>query len=202
VGRPPAISDDDVLDAALRLMAETGDAAAVGIARALGVPSGSIYHRFKSRDHILASLWLRTTRRFQDGFIHSLAAVDPTQGARRAALHLLALARTSPAEAALLWIHRREDLVGEWPDDLAGSAARLGSEFAVALRKAADRLGFTGPGLDRVRFALLDVPQAAVRRGLVHGDVPWSTLETLVAESIDALIGPGAGAKPVDRMSA
>jgi AcrR family transcriptional regulator len=201
VGRPPAISDDDVLDAALDLMA-SGDASAAAIARNLGVPSGSIYHRFPSRDHILASLWLRTTRRFQEGFIHSLAALDAAQGARRAALHVLAWARTSPNEATLLWIHRREDLVDSWPEALAGSAARAGSELAVAIRKASDRLGFTGVGLDRVRFALLDVPQAAVRRALVYADVPWATLETLVVDSLEALIGPGAGAKPVDRMSA
>jgi AcrR family transcriptional regulator len=202
VGRPPAITDDDVLDAALKMIGEGGDASAAGIARALGVPSGSIYHRFASRDHILAGLWLRTTRRFQDGFIHSLDALDAAQGARRAALHALAWARTSPPEATLLWLYRRDDLVSAWPDDLAGSAARVGSELAVALRKASDRLGFSGAGLDRVRFSLIDIPQAAVRRALVHGDVPWSTLEALVAESLDALLGPGAGAKPVDRMSA
>ena len=202
MGRPPAITDEDVLDAALKLLADSGDASAAAIARSLGVPSGSIYHRFASRDHIVASLWLRSTRRFQTGFVHSLDALDAAQGARRAALHVLAWAKASPAEAKLLWLHRREDLVTAWPENLAGAAARAGSEMAVALRKAADRLGYSGPGLDRVRFALTDVPQAAVRRALLHGDIPWATLESLVIESIDALIGPGAGAKPVDRMTA
>jgi AcrR family transcriptional regulator len=202
VGRPAAISDDDVLDSALKLLAATGDVSAAAIARSLAVPSGSIYHRFASRDHIVAALWLRSTRRFQDGFIHSLDALDAAQGARRAALHALSWAKTSPAEATLLWLHRREDLVTAWPEDLAGSAARTGSELAVALRKAADRLGFSGAGLDRVRFTLIDIPQAAVRRALVQGDIPWATLESLVLESLEALIGPGAGAKPVDRMTA
>ena len=59
------------MDAAMRLVAEGGPNAATvaGIAGALGAPVGSIYHRFKSRDLLLARLWIRTVKRFQVGFL-------------------------------------------------------------------------------------------------------------------------------------
>ena len=67
--RPAKFTEDQILDSALRLVAEGGPGAATiaGIAGLLGAPVGSIYHRFRSRDLLLARFWIRTIKDFQKG---------------------------------------------------------------------------------------------------------------------------------------
>ena len=75
MARPKIYSVEGILDSARDLVLESGAGAATveGIARSSGAPTGSIYHRFGSRDEMLAQLWMRTVRRSQLRF---LAALD------------------------------------------------------------------------------------------------------------------------------
>ena len=70
MGRPPKFDSQQILDATALLIAEGGpeQATVASIAKRLGAPSGSIYHRFESRDLLLARLWIRTVHRAQQGF--------------------------------------------------------------------------------------------------------------------------------------
>ncbi|NOX28486.1 MAG: helix-turn-helix transcriptional regulator, partial [Actinobacteria bacterium] len=56
MGRRPKYSSDQILDAAASLLAADGPTAlsVARIAARLGAPSGSIYHRFGSRDVLVA----------------------------------------------------------------------------------------------------------------------------------------------------
>jgi AcrR family transcriptional regulator len=78
MGRPAKFNDDLILDATAEAIAREGPARATvaNIAAAVGAPSGSIYHRFESRDLMFARLWIRTVRRAQPGFIAALANPD------------------------------------------------------------------------------------------------------------------------------
>ena len=42
----------------------------------LGAPIGSFYHRFASRDVLLAELWLTTVLAFQEGFVAAIEISD------------------------------------------------------------------------------------------------------------------------------
>lgn len=192
MGRKPQYSDDDFLDAALELVAAGGPraATAVAIARQVGAPSGSVYHRFASTDLILARLWIRTIKRFQAGFIEALANPDATLGARLAAQHLLNFSRDSENETRLMLLHRREDLAARWPDELGGELATLNDGVEAAIRDyTVRRFGrATSRRLNLVAFAVVDLPYAAVRRYLVRAKVPPRTMDAVVLRAGEALL--------------
>src|SRR5262245_382938 len=79
---------DQILTAAGRLIAASGPGGATigAIARAVGAPTGSIYHRFPSRDVLLAQVWLRAATAFQAEFFRRLAGAPPRRAGLAAAL--------------------------------------------------------------------------------------------------------------------
>lgn len=178
MGRAPRYPEDDILDAALALVEEEGvqGASVAAIARRLGAPSGSIYHRFASRDLVMATLWVRTVRQFQHGLLVALRVTDLAEAARRAALHTVEWAGSHRREARLLTLHRRQDLLADWPDELGEDLATLNDEVAEALVAFARRRcgRADAEALARVRFALVEIPYAAARQVLLADQpLPW-----------------------------
>jgi AcrR family transcriptional regulator len=168
--------------AALRLVAEGGPAAVTmgAVAAAVGAPSGSLYHRYRSREELVADLWLTVVEQFQAGFLARLAE----DGCLAAALFTPAWVRTHPLEARLLLLYRREDLVGpEWPPAIrrrAEDVARAMSDGLVAATRGRDRT--------RILFAVLDVPYGAVRRWVASGQPPPRAVDALVREAVLAVL--------------
>ncbi|MFD0539407.1 TetR/AcrR family transcriptional regulator [Actinomadura luteofluorescens] len=159
MGRPAKFGEDRILDAALAVTAEGGPAAATiaAIAERLGAPSGSLYHRFGSRDLLLATLWTRCVRRFQDGFVAALDAGD----AEAAALHTPRWCRGHPAEAAVLLLHRRRDLAAAWPAELAAPLEALNARAADALSAFARAAAPTATAWSSPRWTSPTAPSAA-----------------------------------------
>jgi AcrR family transcriptional regulator len=192
VARPAKFDSEQILDATARLIAEQGpgQATMAGIARSLGAPSGSIYHRFETRDLLLARLWLRTVRRAQQGFLAALAIEDIARAASEAALHIPRWSRRHLAEASILLLYRREDLAARWPEELGDEAAGLN----VAINRAVQdftgrRFGDVKPAhLQAVSFALIDVPYAATRRYLLAGKAPPATVDGLVLRTCRCIL--------------
>ncbi|MYW01943.1 TetR/AcrR family transcriptional regulator [Streptomyces sp. SID3343] len=173
MGRKPRFTEDDFLDAVLRITARDGAGAVTiaGVAAEVGAPVGSVYHRFASRDLLLARLWVRTIRRFQEPFVAAISDEDPVVGADRAVSAVLAWVRAHPAEAGVLLLYRRDDLVTRWPDELGPELVGLNDAAGAALRDyARARYGRAGTAqVERVTLALVDIPYAAVRRHLAAG---------------------------------
>lgn len=187
--RPAKFDEDQILDAALRLVAEGGPGAATiaGIAGLLGAPVGSIYHRFESRDLLLARLWIRTVKRFQGGFIEALRAADLDQAALGAALYNVQWTREHLEQARVMLLYRREDLAEKWPEELGEELAALNADVEGAMRDHALRRYGEGGGaeaLRRVVFAVVDVPYAAGRRHLINGEPPPPLVDELVTETL------------------
>jgi AcrR family transcriptional regulator len=192
--RPAKFTEDRILDAALTLVAEGGPGAATigAISERLGAPVGSIYHRFGSRDLLLARLWLRTVRRFQRGFIEALEADDLNEAALGAALYNVRWTRDHLDEARVLLLYRREDLAERWPEELGEELATLNADVFSALSDHALLRygeGSDGAALRRVVFALVDVPYAAGRRHLVSGEPPPPSVDDLVAATVRCILG-------------
>jgi len=188
MGRRPKFDAEQILDTAVSLIAEGGPgrATVATIAARLGAPTASLYHRFASRDLLLARLWIRTVRRAQAGFVTALAADD----ARAAALHIPRWSREHLAEATVLLLYRREDLAARWPDELGAELAGLNRGIAAALEDfTRRRFGRASPDdLQVVTFALVDVPYAAVRRYLLAGRTPPPAVDELVAKTCACLL--------------
>jgi AcrR family transcriptional regulator len=158
----------EMTGAALRLAADRGPRAVTvaALAREVGAPTGSIYHRYRSREQLLAGLWMDVVESFQDGFVARLDQARDVDAAVSTARFMVAWVREHALEARLLLLHRRQDFVaGEWPADLAGRAAALEPQLGSALRAFADR-AFGRSDADtmaRLRYALLDAPFGAVK---------------------------------------
>ncbi|MFK4730362.1 TetR/AcrR family transcriptional regulator [Agromyces mediolanus] len=203
MGRAAKYSEQDILDAALELIAEDGAhaATAVAVAKRLGAPSGSIYHRFPSRDLLVATLWVRTVQRFQRGFLDALASADPGIAAERAVRHTLDWSTEHPTEAKLLTRHRREDLIALWPDELGEELRTLNDDVARAIRRfAAARFErVDSAALGRTRLALIDLPYSAARLVIRESaQPPWLMPSVLAASAAvldaDAEAPAGGGA--------
>jgi AcrR family transcriptional regulator len=95
MGRPH-FEHADFLDAARTLATEHGPAGVTvgSVTQHLGAPIGSFYHRFASRDVLLAELWLTTVLAFQEEFVAAIEAGDGLA----AALHTPRWARANLTE--------------------------------------------------------------------------------------------------------
>ncbi|MFI6295591.1 TetR/AcrR family transcriptional regulator [Nonomuraea sp. NPDC050790] len=187
MGRPAKFTQEQMLDAALDILGADGPAAVTmaAVSARTGAPIGSLYHRFASRDLLLARLWLRCVESFQEGLLAAMAADD----VEAAVLHTPRWCRAHPAAAAALLLHRREDLAAEWPGPLGAELAEVNGRLAAALDAYLRR----HPGADRERlmFVLADVPYGAVRRHLLAGRTPPPELDTLIVTACRAVLAAG-----------
>ena len=192
----PAVHDaDTVLDAARDLVVEDGPRA-VGIrdiAARSRTPSGSLYHLFGSRDAILARAWLRAVRRFQQGFVTALETDDPGDAVAAAARWGVSFALSEPADAHLLLGHSRAAVLDAEPG--GPIAAELGAVNAPIERIVRDlaRRAYGKPSpeaLERITYAVIDLPYAVVRRHLLAGTLTARTAATLEAAARDLIERP------------
>jgi AcrR family transcriptional regulator len=197
VGRPAKFDSEQILDITLRIIADggPGQATVAAIAQRLGAPSGSIYHRFESRDLLLARLWIRTVRSAQEGFVAALALPDLDQAALEAALHIPRWSRQHLPEATVLLLYRREDLVDRWPEELGPQVAELNKGMEAAVRDFTRRWfgRITPTSLETVAFALVDTPYGASRRYLLAGKPPPPTVDELIVRTCRCVLSLAPG---------
>ena len=191
--RPTKHDESRILNAAAAIAAKRGPKAATitAIGAAIGAPSGSIYHRFRTRDELLGRLWLSKARVFQDRFEEGLQHPDPRQAGLEAALSLPRTARADFMSARIMLLHRREDFLSAgWPAEMKREAQRLGEQASRLLEQAAKRLfgRNTVAARQAAVFAVLDVPFAAVRRSVAAGEPPPESIDRLITTAYFAII--------------
>lgn len=185
----PAFDHADFLDAALALVSDHGPRAVTvaAITERLHAPTGSFYHRFKSRDALLGALWLQTVQDFQQGIEAALAAGDGLA----AALHTPAWVRAHPNEGRLLLLYHRDDFVqGDWPEALRDNVAAETRRARASLEKfAREAFGRAGRGdIRRAQFVLAEVPVAAVRQHLYRREPPPPLVDELIRTTYRAVM--------------
>ena len=139
MGRQAKYSKEQFVQAALDIVATHGPSAATmsRIAQELGAPIGSVYHRFPSRDILLATLWISIVESYQAEFLEVLQQGDGLN----AALFGVLWTRKHPNEARILLLYRREELIaGEWPDEVRNRARELAEEVDDGIRDFARKL--------------------------------------------------------------
>lgn len=167
MGRPPLVDRQELLAAVRELARERGPAAvtAAHVAARVGRPSGSLYHRFAGRDHLLCEAWLDAVDSFQGDYLNHLRAGDVPLAAR----HVISWSRQQPARAALLTAFRRSDLLGSsWPPQVTDRATRASTGLDAAIRNCAAHLRVPSRW---VVAAAVDLPYGMVRRTLTEGEL-------------------------------
>ena len=189
------------LDAAVELAADAGPSAVTmaAVAKAVGAPSGSVYHRFPGRPALLAEVWLRTVEGFQEGWFAALGsgAGDPRAAARAAAVHVVAWSRAHPRAAALLLYGAAEFAQDDWPEPSILRAEAGHRQVGEAVAGLCAELGAeAGPAADRVALAVIDLPLTIVRRHLRRGQELPAHAEDLAGQSALLLLGDAPGPGP------
>lgn len=165
----------EMLDAAVRLAAESGPAALTmsAVGAAMGAPSGSMYHRFAGRPALLAEVWLRAVAAFQTGYVDALGTADPHAAAVAAARHVVEWSRANPAYTAILSYSPTDFGSSDWPDDAVARLEATNRRTVRAIRALARRLGATNRAdMDKVTVVVFDLPYGLVRRHLRTGGIP------------------------------
>jgi AcrR family transcriptional regulator len=187
--RPELHPTETLLDGArsIALNSGAGSATIQEIARVTGAPVGSIYHRFASRDELLARVWIRAVYRSQASFLVAIDQPDPVDAAVAGAMSILDFCRDEPADARLLVAFRREDLVrAELSDQLAMELEELNRPLLPPIGRLARALHGrrSKQALERTLLAVFDLPYGAARRHLLAAKpLPghlWSDVERAV----------------------
>jgi AcrR family transcriptional regulator len=191
--RPQLHPIDTILDAARDLLLAEGSGSATmeAISKASGAPTGSIYHRFASRDELITQLWIRAVHRSQASWLCALERQDPKEAAVAGAMAFIDFCEDHPADARLLVSFRREDLIRITPRGaLTKELEALNRPIGRAAASLARRLyGKTSQAaVERTLLAVLDIPYGAVRRHLIQGAKLPAGLRDDVARAVAAVV--------------
>lgn len=192
MGRPATYSTDELVAVAAALFASGGTRALTmsAVARAAGAPSGSVYHRFPDRPALLAALWLGMVTKFQDDYRQVVGEEPSTEDAVRAAEWIVEWCRDNPAPAMVLQAGVRAFSPESWStasqQALAEVEARQARDMGAVVARISAR---TGVPEEETRFALFDLPLAAVRRHLIAGQAPPPRVRALVRDLSRTIFG-------------
>ncbi|MEU8634315.1 TetR/AcrR family transcriptional regulator [Amycolatopsis sp. NPDC048633] len=191
MGRPATHTTAQFLDAATALFAEGGARAVTmaATAKAAGAPNGSIYHRFPDRPALLAELWRRTLRDFQDTFTRSLGDATTIEAAVEAATSVVHWCRKHPEGALVLDAGKHAFGPADWSPEAAKAVAEDEQELRDTLKRATRALPpLTGCTDEEVVLALVEIPRAVVHRYLSTGRTPPPKAATLVERTVRKLL--------------
>jgi len=188
MGRKAYFQHEEFLDAAVQIIAKDGLGALTiaALAKRVNAPVGSVYHRFPSRDALLAEVWLNIIESFQKEFLVILQ-----EDGLGATLSCLQWVRLHPSEARIMLLYRLHDLMsGQWPQDLQKRARRLDNDLHEAISAFTKRQfgSVTKENVDRVIFAIYDAPIGIIRRYLRDNKVPPVSVNELIRETYLAII--------------
>ncbi|MCX6396325.1 MAG: helix-turn-helix domain containing protein [Propionibacteriales bacterium] len=153
MGRPPGTDSEALLDHARSLWVTEGVAAVTirALSQHSGVSNGSIYHRFESRNHLLAEIWAREATAFRayqrDQIEDARTHGCPQDAVFAAALVSGSYAEVEPSTARVLLASRPDVLddtalpgpVAQQLREHRADAARLITELADAVWDRTDR---------------------------------------------------------------
>ncbi|MET7637963.1 helix-turn-helix domain-containing protein [Streptomyces sp. NPDC005438] len=194
--RPALFTTEALLDAAVSLAARGGPNAVTmaALARETGAPSGSLYHRFTGRPALLAGVWLRAVEGFQEGCARSLRAHPSLEAAVDTARYVVDWSRQHPERARVLLYRPTDFDSGHWADTDLRRLRDGNVEVGALLGALAQRLHRSGESpdlaLERLRLAVVDLPLALVRRGLLDEAGLLPRAAELAAESARRLLAP------------
>lgn len=183
MSRKALFSDAEVYDAVGRLMATEGSLTIGAVQKAVGVSTGSLYHRFGSREGLLAETWKFALLSFQPHFLEALA--EPGIAVAKVAAVTPRFCREHLAEARILSCCNSRQFMGDdTPGAIRARIEETNRATKLTLVEFAQQRGFD---LDACRLALIAFPLAAVRQYLPEKEVPAS-VDTHIGRAAEAIL--------------
>jgi AcrR family transcriptional regulator len=184
MGRKSRLDEKGVYRVVAGELARSGRFTLDTLAAATGLSMGSIYHRFGSREGILAEAWLHAVEQFQARFLVALAPMSLDAGLD-AALVTPRFCRSNHDQGILLACCRQSEfLVEATPMPLRERIASANVDAAGAMRRFAEAVDRP---LLACRLALVAYPFGAVRLYLPQRAVP-RRLDAEIAKAVRAAL--------------
>ncbi|MBT2588335.1 TetR/AcrR family transcriptional regulator [Arthrobacter sp. ISL-95] len=181
---PVSYTREQILDAAMEAVHEHWRSATVAqVSAKLGAPSGSIYHRFRSRDVLFVSAWVRSIKRFHRE-LEQIGTADPVEAITKTALLIPRFCRAHPLDARMMTAYRYSDLMKDPHPDLLPELTNLNDP----VRETIDRLTLarygrvTPQGLAIVALACRETPIGLIRP-MIGDEIPLWIDEAVRAAS-------------------
>ncbi|MFC7493532.1 MULTISPECIES: TetR/AcrR family transcriptional regulator [unclassified Nocardioides] len=193
MARPRLHSLDELLDIAEQLVT-SGDPAGLtlrSLATGSGASNGTIYHAFRSKEDLLARLWLRASERLGAILEEAVGSAHGEEAVVAASVAPVTFARRHQASAQLFFAQRSDqlfsaDLPAELGDTLAREQRRfrrLLADLAVGIWDRKDR-----PAVEAVATCVVDVPGGILRRALIDGRRPDPATERRIEAAVRAIL--------------
>ncbi|MGJ3509179.1 TetR/AcrR family transcriptional regulator [Enemella sp. A6] len=183
---------DGILDAAAQEVRAGGREVRIGdIARRLGAPTGSIYHRFGSREELLVRLWLRSVRRFHVEYLAAADRVDPEQAVLGMAECVVTFTRDHQDDAVAMTLYRQSRLLETAPEALRDEVAKVNDAIHARMAELAV-MRYPQPEARHhslIRIAAAECPYGLVRPYLWGTLPPW--LPEVATASATAILALG-----------
>lgn len=191
MARPAKFTVDQILDAARdAVQTHWREATIAQVSALVGAPTGSIYHRFPSRDALFGALWARSIRRFHEGLVAASEIDDPSAALAALTVHIPRFCREHPGDAKAMTLYRLPDLLERVPHDGRADLATINDEVNAGLRTVVARR-YGSASDDLVRLALVATRQCpyGMIRPLIGEEIPveFDAMCVAAAEGILAL---------------
>ncbi|QPH54389.1 TetR/AcrR family transcriptional regulator [Pontivivens ytuae] len=149
-----------------------------------GVSIGSLYHRYESREGLLARAFIDAVRAFQTQVMPELEG-EGVEAVMAAACAVPAFCRAEPDRAVILSCCRQSEFLTEaTPEPLRSEIETVNAGAAQAIAEFAARNGF---GMEALRLALVGLPLGAVRLYLPGRPVP-EEVDARIAAAVRAIL--------------
>lgn len=178
MARKSSISDQKVFTAVGLELAASGKITLDGIKTQTGLSTGSLYHRYQSRESLMAQAWLYALKAFHTEY---LAGFDEDGAFPGAAVicRMLNFCRQQPALATILVYGSRHQFIQKGVDtdvieQIDASNARVKERLMAFARE--HRIPILA-----CKLALVNFPLAAVKDNLPNHPIPASLEDHLLA---------------------
>ncbi|MBO0768148.1 MAG: TetR/AcrR family transcriptional regulator [Solirubrobacterales bacterium] len=199
MARPRLHTVDDLLDVAEELVT-TADPAGLtlrALAAKSGASNGTIYHAFRSKEELLARLWLRATARLGDLMLEAVNSAGDGEDRGERAVVAVALAparlvREHPASAQLFLGQRSDqlfngaDLAPELLEEIADQHKRFIGALAMLANAVWDRAD--GIAVEAIATCVVDIPGGLLRRRLLEGRGVDTATECRIKAAVAAVL--------------
>lgn len=191
--RPEKFTTSELLDAAREAVAAHGRQVTLAqIATQAHAPIGSLYHRFASREELLAQLWLRSIGRFHTALLAVIEqATNPHEALVETAVAVGAYCRANPSEAEAMTLYRQAHLAATGPETLREQASHIND--AIFAQLAELTYAHYGRANDEqlalVRTAVVELPYGLLRP-CIGAHIP-DELDRIIRAATSAVLNIG-----------
>lgn len=176
MGRLSTLNDRDIYAATGQQLALSGTVTLKDIVNLTGCSVGSLYHRFGSREGLLANAWLDAAKSFQSQFLNALQS-GSAQAGLEAALATPRFCRSERERAIILACCRKSEFLNDaTPTALKTEIQQLNKLSESALRAYATQNGYS---LESCLLGIIAFPLGAVRMYLPTREIPISLDEKI-----------------------